>query len=76
MEVKMLEPLTPRQLQALKALEAFAARHARMPYRRELGESLGCKAPTAQRLVVILEAKGYVKITPGQHCAIRLVANL
>ncbi len=59
----MTQKLSPRQREALDALQAFQRQNARPPTRAELGEFLGVSAQTADFHLKALERKGYLRLS-------------
>lgn len=62
----MRTPPTPTQQRCLDALQAFIARKGYPPSLTELGDALGCGFHNARRLLVELEAKGWIRREPGR----------
>jgi SOS-response transcriptional repressor LexA len=66
------ERLTEPQRAALRKLyEAKLA--GQSPTRKELADSLGCSAPNAQKLVVALAGKGFLRLSSGKARHIEIV---
>lgn len=67
-------PLTRRQTDALRAIEAHIAENGRAPTYRELAERLDVRSVTsAVKLVGHLERKGYVEVEEGTARGIQVV---
>ena len=64
--------LSPRQRDALAAVQAFQAEHCRPPTRAELGGAMGVRAQTADFHLRALARKGYLVMERGAR-AIRSV---
>jgi SOS-response transcriptional repressor LexA len=67
-------PLKAREVRALAYLRETIEATGVSPTLREMGQALGFKSPpNAHWIIKSLEAKGYVKRTPGQHRSIELI---
>lgn len=65
------EPLTPRQAQAVSAIEGYQNKHGWAPTGKELGERLGIK--DAQHLLVTLWTKHWIERKARSGRAVRVV---
>lgn len=67
-------PVTPRQLELLRALYRWSQRHGRMPSLRELAAELKRSPSTIHQQLTSLERRGCIERTGGSHGIRLLVA--
>lgn len=69
----MTGTLSPRQTQALHALESFLSEHGYAPTVRELAGCLGVTVNAGIELLRVLEAKGAIRRWAGKARAIQVI---
>ena len=69
----MTGTLSPRQAQALHALEAYLHEHGYAPTVREFAACLGVTTNASTELLRVLETKGAIRRWPGKARAIQVV---
>lgn len=61
-----MNALTPKQREVFEFLKMYAKKHGYPPTRAEISEGFGwSSANAAQQHLILIAAKGYIKITPG-----------
>ena len=68
--------LTPRQLQIVKFIRAYAAEHEYVPTMQEIADHLGVSRPTVFEHIEALEARGAIKRQRTKSRAIELAPEL
>ena len=66
---------TPKQGQYLAFIYYYTKIHGQAPAEADLQRYFAVSAPTAHRMVVALEERGFIERTPGQSRSIRLLIS-
>ena len=72
---KLAEPLTPRQLQLLKAIADFKASQCYSPTIGELASELGVSRSTTFEHIAELRRKGQLRACPGKARSLKLTSK-
>jgi DNA-binding MarR family transcriptional regulator len=72
----IMEPITPKQMNVVRAIRSYRARYGYGPSLRDIGADLGLSVVTIHQHVQILIARRILQRTPGRHRSIEIAGEV